>query len=101
MKWQQNGWKTSSKTPVENQPLWEQLLALLDGQKVNFYLVKGHLNLSWAEEKLRKGYDQFVEHNGTVFTYDDFLKIVSMNIRCDELATTGAASVKESASENE
>lgn len=95
LNWQKNGWKTSSKTPVENKALWEQLLSLLDGHDVNFYLVKGHLNLNWPEEKLAKAYDQFVSHNGTSFTYDEFIKIVAMNIRCDDLATTGAASVKD------
>lgn len=96
LNWQKNGWKTSSKSPVENQALWEQLLTLLEGQNVNFYLVKGHLNLSWPEEKLRAAYEKFVSHNGQSFSFDDFLKITSMNIRCDDLATSGAEEVNQS-----
>jgi len=84
--WQKNGWKTAAKQPVENRELWEKLLALMEGQSLKFFLVKGHLNLAWAEEKLRPVYEKFKGHNGDGFTYDDFLKITEMNIRCDALA---------------
>lgn len=86
VKWQQNGWKNSAKEPVENRELWERLLTLLDGQTPRFYLVKGHLNLGWTEAKLNTYFEKFKTHNGNGFSYDDWLKVVSMNIRCDELA---------------
>ena len=86
VKWQQNGWKNSAKQPVENRLLWERLLSLLEGQSPSFYLVKGHLNLGWTEEKLRPHFEKFKSHNGDKFTYDRWLEIVEMNIRCDELA---------------
>lgn len=40
--WQQNNWKTSSKEPVKNKELWEELLGLTKNHKVSFIKVKGH-----------------------------------------------------------
>lgn len=42
MNWQRNGWKTASKSPVENQDLWQELIALMNQHKVTFHKVKGH-----------------------------------------------------------
>ena len=42
--WQKNNWKTSSKEPVKNKELWEELYALTKIHKVNFIKVKGHSN---------------------------------------------------------
>lgn len=41
-KWVRNGWKTSSKSDVENIDLWKSLLTLLNTHKVSFHKVKGH-----------------------------------------------------------
>lgn len=41
-KWQRNGWRTSSKKPVENQDLWQQLVELTDRHEVTWVKVKGH-----------------------------------------------------------
>lgn len=41
-KWEQNGWKTSSKQPVENQELWKGILATIKPHKIIFVKVKGH-----------------------------------------------------------
>ncbi len=40
--WIENGWQTSSKKPVENRDLWEQLITLTQTHKVSFNKVKGH-----------------------------------------------------------
>jgi Ribonuclease HI len=40
--WQKNGWKTSTKEPVKNRELWEQLIKLIEYHKVSFVKVKGH-----------------------------------------------------------
>ena len=40
--WQRNGWKTSSKSPVENQDLWKLLLLHVKNDRVRFVKVKGH-----------------------------------------------------------
>lgn len=40
--WQRNGWKTASKSPVENQDLWQSLIALMNQHNVTFHKVKGH-----------------------------------------------------------
>lgn len=40
--WQKNGWKTSSKKPVKNRDLWEQLLEANDRHDVTWVWVKGH-----------------------------------------------------------
>ena len=41
-KWQRNGWKTSTKQPVENQDLWKLLLIHVRKHQVRFVKVKGH-----------------------------------------------------------
>lgn len=85
--WQQNGWKTSKKSPVENQDLWEGILELLPQHSVEFYKIKGHLNLKQKPEKLEKFYEDFAEWNGDGFSMEEFLHIAEMNIRADHLAT--------------
>lgn len=44
--WQRNGWKTSSKEPVKNQDLWQQLLAAINRHQsaggVTWHWTKGH-----------------------------------------------------------
>lgn len=40
--WQRNGWRTSSKKPVENQDQWKELIALTENHDVTWFKVKGH-----------------------------------------------------------
>jgi ribonuclease HI len=40
--WKRNGWKTSTKKPVKNVDLWQQLDALCAANTVTFHWVKGH-----------------------------------------------------------
>lgn len=40
--WLKNNWKTSSKEPVKNKELWEELYNLTKIHKVKFIKVKGH-----------------------------------------------------------
>ena len=40
--WVENSWKTSSKKPVENKDLWEELLKLNSVHKIIFHWIKGH-----------------------------------------------------------
>ena len=40
--WQKNGWKTSSKKPVENKDLWEKLILLSNKHRIVWKKVKGH-----------------------------------------------------------
>ncbi len=40
--WSRNGWKTASKSNVENQDLWKELIVLLERHDVKFHKVKGH-----------------------------------------------------------
>ena len=40
--WKKNGWKTSNKTPVENQDLWMILTVQAQKHHVTFVKVKGH-----------------------------------------------------------
>ncbi len=46
-KWLRNGWRNSSKQPVENRDLWEQLLALSQKHEVSWVKVKGHSDDEW------------------------------------------------------
>lgn len=79
--WLKNGWKNSKKEPVENRELWEQLLALLEGQNPEFFLVKGHI-----KNPTKADYKKFVEHNGDRFDFNRFANIIEYNNRCDALA---------------
>ena len=40
--WIKNGWKNSSKEPVKNKELWQELFNLTKKHDVTFYKVKGH-----------------------------------------------------------
>lgn len=40
--WQRNGWRTSSKKPVENQDQWKELIELAERHDVKWIKVKGH-----------------------------------------------------------
>ena len=40
--WQNNGWKTSSKKPVENQDLWHEIVNQTKQHTINWHKVKGH-----------------------------------------------------------
>ncbi len=40
--WQRNGWRTSSKKPVENQDQWKELIDLVQKHDVKWVKVKGH-----------------------------------------------------------
>lgn len=93
LKWQLNGWKTSSRKPVENQDLWEKLLALIEGQEISYYLVKGHINIDSKSVNLNKIYAKFVDNNGDEFSYDDFLYFTGRNNLADELANKGISEI--------
>lgn len=89
VKWQQNGWQTSQKKPVENKDLWEELISLINKHNnVNFYRVKGHISLS-NEAQINKWFKKFISWNGDSFSKEDFLYITKMNIKADALANMG------------
>lgn len=79
--WQNNGWKTSGKTPVENKDLWEKLIVYLAKHKCSFYLVKGHIS-----NPTSSNYDSFCKKNTNRFSFERFKEIVEYNNRCDALA---------------
>ena len=87
--WQKNGWKNSAKKPVENRDLWEQLLAETAKHRIEFYRVKGHVNLESPSVNIASLYAKFREWNGPDFTLDDFKYITGMNNRADALANVG------------
>ena len=41
-RWQKKGWKTAGKKPVLNQDLWQRLLELTRGRKIEWKYVAGH-----------------------------------------------------------
>ncbi|MDR0852004.1 MAG: ribonuclease HI [Clostridiales Family XIII bacterium] len=93
-KWQKNGWLNSKKEPVENRDLWEKLLPFLQEHDFRFYLVKGHLPLKGEGTALNTAYAKFKAHNGDGFSYEEFLYVVQMNNRADELANIGITEQK-------
>ncbi|MDR1954175.1 MAG: ribonuclease HI [Clostridiales Family XIII bacterium] len=88
-KWQRNGWQTSSKSPVENRDLWEQLLAFLPIHDFRFYHVKGHVDLDSKRTNISAIYEKFLANNGKSFSYEEFIHITRMNNRADALANVG------------
>ena len=48
-RWQQNGWRTARKEPVENQDLWGKLLHLTSRHRVRWLKVPGHAQVRWNE----------------------------------------------------
>lgn len=94
-KWLVNGWKTASKSPVENKDLWEKLLPFLDDHEILFYRVKGHVNLDSPSTNANKHYEKFLQWNGSDFTFEDFEYITRMNNRADHLANIGMDEIGE------
>lgn len=45
--WVRNGWRNSSKQPVENRDLWEALLLLAAKHDISWVKVKGHSDDVW------------------------------------------------------
>ena len=87
--WQANGWKNAQKKPVENQDLWKELLPYLDRHDIEFFRVKGHVNLNSESTDIMKLYARFCEWNGGGFSLDEFRHITQRNNRADELANKG------------
>lgn len=82
--WEKNGWKNSKKQPVENKELWETLIELVRSfEQVTFFKVKGHLDINKTAE-INKWYKKFIQQRN--ISKDDYLYLVEMNNRADELA---------------
>lgn len=92
--WLKNGWKTSSKKPVENKELWELLLPYIKKHDISFFRVKGHVDINKSKNGLDKLYNDFIKWNGHEFSYDDFIYITKKNNRADELANIGIDELK-------
>ena len=92
--WQKNGWKTSKKTPVENQDLWQALIPYLDQHEIRFYRVKGHVNLNSQVTDFDELYEKFLEWNGADFSYEDFMYVTEKNNQADALANKGIDSLR-------
>lgn len=50
VKWQRNGWKTSSRESVKNQDLWLRLLELAAVHEISWSWIKGHAGHPENEE---------------------------------------------------
>lgn len=94
--WYRNDWKTSKKTEVENRDLWQALFSYIGRHTIEFYRVKGHVNLNSEKTDIDSIYGKFIEWNGPSFTRDDFLHITKMNNRADELANMGIKELSQS-----
>ena len=92
--WQKNGWKTSQKKPVENQDLWKELLPFLEQHDIDFFRVKGHVNLNSENVDIMKLYEKFCDWNGGGFSLDEFRYITEKNNRADELANQGIDEIR-------
>ena len=57
--WEKNNWRNAARKSVENQELWKELLALVRQHKVQFFRVKGHVNLNSKSTDFDKLYSKF------------------------------------------
>ncbi|MDP3763962.1 MAG: ribonuclease HI [bacterium] len=48
-RWQKKGWKTAGRKPVLNQDLWQKLLEVARGKKLDWKLVRGHSGIHLNE----------------------------------------------------
>ncbi len=92
--WYNNNWKTSKKTDVENRDLWESLISHVEKHQIQFFRVKGHVNLNSKNTNIDGLFQNFIKWNGSSFTKDDFLYVTKMNHRADELANQGIDSIR-------
>ncbi len=93
-KWRTNGWINSKKDPVENKELWIEIIGLVETfAKVEFFKVKGHLDLSKPTE-VNKWFDKFKKSHGDVLTKNDYQYAIKMNHRADELANMGMDKIR-------
>lgn len=95
--WEKNRWRNAARKSVENQDLWKELLALVRLHNVEFFRVKGHVNLNSKSTNLDALYEKFVNWNGSGFSFDDFKYVTEMNNRADRLANIGIDHIKEEA----
>ncbi len=47
--WQKNNWKTSEKEPVVNKDLWEELIKVSSGKKIEWNQIGGHIGVPGNE----------------------------------------------------
>ena len=87
--WEKNKWRNAAKKSVENQELWKELLGLVRQHEVQFFRVKGHVNLSSKTTNFDALYEKFLQWNGSIFSFEDFQYVTKMNNRADELANVG------------
>ena len=62
-KWKKNGWKSSTKKPVKNIDLWEQLDALLSEHDIKWHWIKGHSGHrenEWADQLANEAIDKML-----------------------------------------
>lgn len=62
-KWKKNGWKSSTKKPVKNVDLWEQLDALLTKHEIQWHWIKGHSGHrenEWADQLANEAIDKML-----------------------------------------
>ncbi len=43
--WQENNWRTSTKKSVLNKDLWEQLIEVVEGKEIKWFVVPGHAGI--------------------------------------------------------
>ncbi len=66
-RWRRNGWKTSSKRPVKNKDLWQQLIALSKQYSIRFNWLPAHAGIPGNEraDRLALLEAKRIANNGT------------------------------------
>lgn len=94
VKWRLNGWMTSTKKPVENLALWQELISLVESfSALQFFKVKGHVTLK-DDQQLKKWYDKYKADYPPSTTLEVFKLHLENNHLADRLANEGIAEAR-------
>lgn len=80
--WIKKGWKTSTKKPVANKELWEELISLVNKHDASFNWVKGHADNKGnqrADKLCNLAMDEYIRDE-SVDSYSNVVKLNGMTI---------------------
>ena len=94
-KWILNNWRTSTKKPVENKDLWQELLNVISQFKhIQFFRITGHLSMNKMDQ-LENAHKKFVEENRTCLPMEEFIKYMQGNNLADLLVNKAMNKLEE------
>lgn len=91
VKWEKNGWMSSTKEPVKNPELWKALLTQYRRfRNIAIIKIKGHITETEAEKWCKKNNEQYKQKT----SLNEFLFAMKLNNRADALAVAASQEAK-------